>query len=102
MPYFDALIYPNGLFRAVDKKINFSTRDQQTIKTFVQDILIIGTGKSIKSGVGFPKDELTQFIYSQRQNKGLQVIMMENEQACLKYNQLAKEGKRPTLILHHD
>jgi VanZ family protein/uncharacterized protein len=102
LPYFDALIYPSGRFRAVDKKTHFSTRDQQTIKAFAQNILIIGTGKNLKTGIGFPKDELTQFIYNHSQNKGLQIIIMENEQACLKYNQLAKEGKRPTLILHHD
>lgn len=102
LTYFDALIYPNGMFRAVDKKITFSPRDQQTIKSFSQDILIIGTGESNRTGIGFPREEISQFIFNQKRDQGLQVIILKNELACQKFNQLTEEGKRPTLILHHD
>jgi len=102
LPYFDLMIYPNGWFRAVDKKSTFSARDLQTIKSIVKDILIIGTGEKPKNGIGFPRDEISQFIYNHESERGLQVIIMDNRQACDKFNQLKKEGKQPTLILHHD
>jgi len=102
LPYFDIMIYPNGWFRAVDKKSTFSARDLQTIKSVVKDILIIGTGENLKTGIGFPRDEIAQFIYNHESERGLQVIIMDNRQACEKFNQLKKEGKQPTLILHHD
>jgi len=102
LPYFDLMIYPNGWFRAVDKKSTFSARDIQTIKTLVRDILIIGTGENLKTGIGFPRDDMSQFIYNQRTDRGLQVIIMNNRQACQKFNQLKDEGKQPLLILHHD
>jgi len=102
LPYFDLMIYPDGWFRPVDKKSTFSARDIQTIKSVVKDILIIGTGENLKTGIGFPRDEISQFVYNQESERGLQVIIMDNQRACEKFNQLKKEGKQPLLILHHD
>lgn len=102
LPYFDVIIYPDGWFRLADKKRTFSQRDIQTIKAFSENILIIGTGSELSTNIGFPKDEISQFVFNINTNIGLQVITLDNVSACQKFNQLRQEGKKPTLILHHD
>ena len=100
--YFDIMIYPNGTFRLVDKKEIFNIRDQQTIFSHTDNILIIGSGSEGQGGKGFPQDKITQFIYNTNKEKGQQVIILKNSLAIEKYNQLISEGKRPTLIYHNE
>ncbi|MCD4772239.1 MAG: VanZ family protein [Bacteroidales bacterium] len=100
--YFDLLIHPDGMFRLVDKKETFNKRDLQKFMNLSENILIIGSGENNTGGRGFPKDTESQFIYNNITNSGLQIIKLENKEACKKFNQLRDEGKKPTLILHND
>ena len=100
--YFDVLIYPNEMFRLVDKKESFNKRDLQTILDFTENILIIGSGENNSGGKGFPIETESQFIYNRNTDKGLQIITLKNNEACKKFNQLCKENKRPALILHYE
>ncbi len=100
--YFDIMIFPDGMVRPVDKKEVFYVRDQQTILDHTDDILIIASGSEGQGGKGFPQDKTTQFVYNTKKNKGQQVIILKNEQAIMKYNQLVSENKKPTLIYHNN
>ncbi len=100
--YFDVLIYPNGMFRLVDKKTSFNKRDQQTIFNMAEHIVIIGSGKDGEGGKGFPQEKEVQFIYDGNTMEGIQLIIQESDKACKTFNRLSVEGKRPLLILHND
>ena len=100
--YFDLLIYPNGMFRLVDKKEFFNKRDIKTIMSFSENILIIGSGENDTGGKGFPEDTETQFVFNNKTKRGFQIIKLKNKEACKKFNQLRDEGKKPALILHND
>ncbi len=100
--YFDILIYPNGMFRLVDKKETFNKRDLKKIMSFSENILIIGSGESDTGGKGFPEDSESQFVFNYINKRGLQVIKLKTKDACKKFNQLCDEGKKPALILHYD
>jgi len=100
--YFDVLIYPDGMFRLVDKKGTFNKRDLNKIMSFSENILIIGSDENISGGRGFPEDSESQFIFNYVNKRGLQVIKLKNKDACKKFNQLCDEGKKPALILHYD
>jgi len=100
--YFDVMIYPDGLFRLVDKKSEFNQRDQQTIVQKCENIIVFGTGIEGDGGKGFPFSEETQFIFNELNNKGVQIILQNNKTACKTYNRIKKEGKRPALIYHNN
>jgi VanZ family protein len=100
--YFDVMIYPDGLFRLVDKKTEFNQRDQQTIVQKCENIIVFGTGIEGDGGKGFPFSGETQFIFNEVNNKGVQIILKNNKTACNIYNRIKKEGKRPALIYHND
>ncbi len=100
--YFDVLVYPNGLFRLVDKKKSFNQRDQQSILNLAENIIVIGSGSNGSGGQGFPKKEAVQFLYHSRTNKGVQLVVMANDEACKTFNRLKTENKRPLLIVHNN
>jgi VanZ family protein len=100
--YFDIMIYPNGLFRLVDKKTEFNQRDQHTIVQKCENIIVFGTGIEGGGGKGFPFSEETQFIYNELNNKGVQIILQNNKMVCKTFNRIKKEGKRPALIYHNN
>jgi VanZ family protein len=100
--FFDVMIFPDGMFRLVDKKTEFNQRDQQTIIQKCQNIVIFGTGSEGEGGKGFPFSEETQFILNELNKKGVQIILQNNKAACATYNRIKKEGKRPALIYHNN
>jgi hypothetical protein len=100
--YFDVMIYPNGNFRFVDKKITFNQRDQLTIFDHTDNILIVASGNKGQGGKGFPQDEVTQFVYNRNCKKAQQVIILNNKEAIEKYKQLLNENKTPLLIYHNN
>ncbi|NQU31820.1 MAG: VanZ family protein [Bacteroidetes bacterium] len=100
--YFDVLIYPDGLFRLVDKKKVFNQRDQQTIFTLCDNIIVFGTGYDGDGGKGFPLTDETQFVFNESNNHGIQIILQKNKDACDTYNRLKAEGKNPLLIYHNN
>jgi len=100
--FFDVFIYPDGTFRLVDKKKIFNQRDRQTILNLSEDIIIIGNGTDGTGGNGFPEKTENQFIYNEFTKQGVQIIILNNEKACDKFNALKEENKRPVLILHNN
>lgn len=100
--YFDVMIYPNGLFRLVDKKKIFNKRDQHTIFSLSEHIIVFGTGIDDSGGVGFPLVQETQFVFNTDKQKGIQIILQENDAACQTYNRIVSEGKKPLLIFHNN
>ena len=100
--FFDLLIFPDGSFRLVDKKKVFNKRDQNTIFKTTEDILIIASGTDGSGGNGFPQKTKVQFIYNETKKKGVQIIILENDEACTKFNNLKDEGKKPSLIFHNN
>ncbi|NQU35349.1 MAG: VanZ family protein, partial [Bacteroidetes bacterium] len=100
--YFDVLIYPDGFFRLVDKKKVFNQRDQQTIFDVCDNIIVFGTGDDGTGGKGFPLTDETQFVFSESNNQGIQIILQKNNEACDTYNRLKAEGKKPALIYHNN
>jgi VanZ family protein len=100
--YFDVLIYPDGLFRLVDKKTEFNQRDQQTIIQKCENIIVFGTGMEGDGGKGFPFSEEIQFIFKELNMKGVQIILQNNKEACKTFNRIKKEGKRPALVYHNN
>lgn len=100
--YFDVLIYPNGVFRLVDKKINFNKRDQQTIFNLSENIIIFGTGVEGDGGQGFPLTDETQFVFDESTLAGKQIILQSNADASTTFNRIKSDNRRPTFIYHNN
>lgn len=100
VPFFDLLIYPNGLPRLVDKKHFFNNQDKQFLFQQRPDILIIGGGHNGKGGKGFAVPEGTYFAFNRYIARGTQVIVLSSSDACREYNRLKAEGKRVLLVIH--
>ncbi len=99
--FFDAMVFPDGTFRLVDKKHFFNFRDQKFFMKQRADILVISSGSRGEGGQGFPVKAPVQFIYNYYTQRGMQVIILENSQACELFNRLKREGKNVLFILHH-
>jgi len=95
------MIFENGFFRFVDKKHVFNKRDINTIGSYTSDILLIGAGKYGKGGKGFPEDLITQFIFNKEKKNVIQIIILSTPEACVKFNQLKKEGYNVVFIIHN-
>ncbi|MFK5856699.1 MAG: VanZ family protein [Bacteroidota bacterium] len=100
--FFDVLMYPDGSFRLIDKKKVFNGRDKQTILNICENIVIISSGTDGSGGKGFPENSQTQFIFGRETKQGVQVIILENNEACNKFNELRSDEKNPTLIFHNN
>ncbi len=101
VPFFDVMIYPNGMMRLVDKKHYFNRRDQQFFMQQGADILLIGSGSEGLGGDGFPKKEPVQFLYNAHTQRGMQVIIQKTREACATYNRLKREGKNVLFVIHN-
>ncbi len=101
IPFFDAIIYPDGFFRLVDKKHRFSARDQKYFLKSGADILLIGSGSEGKGGKGFDIDIGSTFIFNPETLRGVQVIILPTPEACEKYNQLKSDGKSVLFVIHN-
>ena len=99
--FFDAMIFPDGTFRLVDKKHFFNLRDQKFFSKQRADILVIASGSKGEGGQGFPVKAPVQFIYNYYTQRGTQVIILENSQASELFNRLKSEGKNVLFILHN-
>ena len=101
LPFFDIAIYPNGLFRLVDKKHHFRPRDKEYFLEQAPDILLIGSGSRGIGGKGFEQGTGTHFIFNRFTLRGTQVIILPTPEACRKYNQLKGDGKKVLFIIHN-
>ncbi|HPR17328.1 MAG TPA: VanZ family protein [Candidatus Cloacimonadota bacterium] len=103
IPYFDVMIFPDGNFRLVDKKIFFNQKDKiNRIFQYAKDILLIGSGTEGEGGKGFiDENQETQFVYNQVQKQLLQIIVLKNTEACSEYNYLKKQGYNVMFIIHN-
>lgn len=100
LPFFDVMIYPNQTFRFVDKKIEFNQTDKKVLMKYNPDIIIIGGGKDNEGGNGFPGKDKSHFIFNPTTKSGVQVIILDSRLACIKYNELRKNGHRVLFVLH--
>ncbi|MBN1950824.1 MAG: VanZ family protein [Bacteroidales bacterium] len=101
VPYFDVMIYPNGLVRPVDKKESFNMRDIQKISSIGPDILVIATGSRGQGGKGFNDQVSVEMRYNHEKKKVYQLVKLPTKEACKLYNRLSKEGKSVLLIVHN-
>ena len=101
IPFFDIMIFENGWFRLVDKKVSFNQGDKRFFYEKASNILIIGCGEERKSRMGFPEDLESQFVFNNISNRGLQVIILPTEEACKVFNRLKKEEKQVLFIIHN-
>ncbi len=102
IPYFDVMFFENGFFRLVDKKTFFQLPDLVRIKSYTNDILLLGSGETGKGGGGLAKKEEMQFIVNEVKQKPLQVLILKNKEAFLMFNKLKEQNKRVVFILHHE
>ena len=100
VPFFDLMIYPNGLPRLVDKKHFFNNMDRQFMMQQEPDILIIGIGFHGKGGNGFKVKEGPYFVYNRYTNNGTQIIILPTPRACEEFNRLKTENKNVLFIIH--
>jgi VanZ family protein len=98
--FFDIMIYPNGMFRLVDKKHYFNQRDREFFLKKGADIIIIGSGMDGLGGKGFPNESIF-FLYNPFFKKGTQFIILKNPEACKTFNRLKQEKKNVLFILHN-
>ena len=101
LPFFDMMIYPNGMFRLVDKKQSFNQTDRLFLLRQESDIILIGSGPDGEGGEGFPKKAVSQFLYNPVSKKGTQVIILKNDEACDVFNRLKQEQKNVLFVIHH-
>jgi hypothetical protein len=102
IPYFDVILFENGGFRIVDKKVHFNQTDQKLLFKKSSNILLIGSGRAMIQRMGFPEDLESQFVYNPVSKRGLQVIILPTEDACRVYNRLKKENKKVTFVVHNN
>jgi VanZ family protein len=100
--YFDYMIFPNGTFRTVDKKVLFNFRDKQKIEDLGPDILLLGQGNKGQGGKGWNDMVITEMIYNTYKHKVYQIIKLPNRQACETFNRLKKENKNVLFIIHNE
>jgi VanZ family protein len=100
IPFFDVMVYPDGMFRLVDKKHSFNVRDQKFLLRRKSDILLIGNGYEGRGGLGFPELTTNQFLYNKYLKKGTQLIIMRTPDACRVFNRLKREGKNVLFVIH--
>jgi VanZ family protein len=100
IPFFDIMIYPDGMFRLVDKKHYFNRRDRSFLLQFKTDIIIVSSGVYGKGGKGFPDDQHT-FVYNPKLKNGTQIIILKNREAAETFNRLKREGKKVLMIYHN-
>lgn len=100
IPFFDVMLYPDGGFRLVDKKHYFNKRDREFLNRFKADIVIIGAGYSGAGGRGYPHQKGSGFIYNPVTGRGTQVLIMNSQEACERFNKLKKQGKNVLFVLH--
>ena len=101
IPYFDLLIYPDGLPRLTDKKRHFNHQDQRFFMNCNPDILLIGSGYGGTGGKGFRIESGTTVIYNSQARSVMQVIIMKTPEACSTFNRLKREGKRVLFVVHN-
>jgi len=99
--FFDVMVFPDGTFRLVDKKHFFNFRDQNFFMKQRTDIMVISSGSRGEGGHGFPVKAPVQFIYNQHIQRGTQVIILKNSEACELFNRLKDEGKNVLFVLHN-
>ncbi len=100
--FFDVAVFPDHTFRYADKKTEFNKTDKETLLKYKPDILLIGAGKNMDGGNGFPFKDKSHFIYNQYTNSAVQVIILDSKSACRKYNELSKKGLKTLFVLHKD
>ena len=103
IPYFDIMIFPNGTFRLVDKKIYFNQKDKiNRIYKHANDILLIGSGEDGEGGMGFIDEQReTQFVFNPYKKLPLQVIVLKTPEACEEFNILKNKGYNVMFIIHN-
>jgi len=103
IPYFDIMIFPDGTFRLVDKKIYFNQKDKvNRIFKYANDILLIGSGENGEGGMGFIDEQReTQFIFNSQKKLPLQVIVLKTPDACKEFNLLNNKGYDVMFIIHN-
>jgi hypothetical protein len=101
LPFFDVMIFPDGSFRPVDRKTHFRHRDLTFFLKQETDIILIGSGTNGEGGNGFPEKSPSQFLYNRFTDRGTQLIILENPEACEVFNRLKRERKDVLFILHN-
>ncbi|MBM3325940.1 MAG: hypothetical protein FJY65_03005 [Calditrichaeota bacterium] len=101
VPFFDMMIYPNGMPRLVDKKHLFNQQDKNFLFSTKPDILLMGAGFGNLGGKGFPISEGSTFVFNQSSKQGTQVIIYPTPLASQIYNRLIKEGKKVLFVIHN-
>jgi len=102
IPYFDVMFFENGSFRLVDKKSFFRYVDLYTINKYTTAILLLGSGENGEGGNGLAKKEKMQFAVNKETKDIMQIIILKNSEAVTLYNNLKKQNKKVTFILHHE
>ena len=92
IPYFDLMIFENGMFRLVDKKEFFNIRDKERICDYATDILLLGSGEEGRGGKGFPANEIMQFYVNRAKKSILQATKLKNKEAISLFNKLKKKN----------
>jgi len=100
IPFFDVLIYTDGMARPVDKKHLFYAQDQKFFLGKKPDILLVGSGFQGEGGKGFNVEEGTTFIYNRNTQDGTQVIILKTPAACRAFNRLKRAGKNVLFVIH--
>jgi len=101
IPFFDALFFPDGTFRLVDKKHYFNDRDRTFLLRQEPAILLIGSGKQGLGGKGFAGELPTHFVFNRFSQRGTQVIILPTPEACRLFNRLKQERKNVLFVLHN-
>ncbi len=99
-PFFDLMIYPNGMPRLSDKKTIFNDRDHFYLLGQDPDILLIGCGFPKDRSMGKFEGESTLFVYNPYTGKATQKIILNTSDACKIYNQMRKEEKNVMFVIH--
>jgi len=101
VPFFDLMIYPNGLPRLVDKKHFFNNVDKKFFLGNEPSILLIGSGWKGFGGKGFNVEKGSYFMFNSITYKVTQVIIRKNAEAVELYNRLRREGKNVLFVIHN-
>ena len=100
IPYFDVMIYPDGLPRLVDKKHFFNGQDRQFFMKQKTDIVLVGGGHKGLGGKGWKVENGSYFQFNEYNMQGTQVIVLPTSSAWKVFNRLKEEGKNVLFVIH--
>ncbi len=100
---FDFVVYPCGLFRPVEKKLEFAASDRDRLAKIGADIILIASGYQSRGAAGYvtPGTNKSDLRYNKYTGDLMHIMVYNTPLALEKYNELKAQGKDILLVVNN-